>query len=379
MYNLNPKLIEKVFRGMPLFLTKRQKALFIYDRLCQILEYSLDYYLFPSKVEDFYRNTDNLQLIDGESRKDVVCYTFNAIYLRLLEIEGICDKETYRSNYEDMFYDEGYLESFHQELLLVIDKKMYHVDATYGVLDNNDLALSKIGMNPFSGWEAEGGNSLSKKKRIQEGLLRDIEKVKFKSCSNLKSLSKQYVLMKGDEYKYLSIQDKCNLYLELLQKTPEYSIASFSFLLKLRKVLFSEEIAANKHEDGVYFMEQNFVYDKDDNEYKVVFYFNPKCLKPQTPDFDKSKIKFYEYSVLKRELKELDYDEVLNRYINEKYILRNRRHLPKNLQTLKNLKELNEIMDEDDERENKQFDMHPLPKKLFKRENLTEIEKDEDI
>ena len=81
---INRDLEESILKDVPSNYSELEKALFIYQQLCLKTEYALDYYLDEDRVKDEYTKVANLPMVDGKENKDVVCFTFNAIYLKLL-------------------------------------------------------------------------------------------------------------------------------------------------------------------------------------------------------------------------------------------------------------------------------------------------------
>ena len=91
MFEISEKLKQSVTENMPEGYTNLEKALYIYQELCQRLEYSLEYLIDKKNVVEYFKDPANLKLIDGEKNKDVICYTIEAICLQILIEEGICD------------------------------------------------------------------------------------------------------------------------------------------------------------------------------------------------------------------------------------------------------------------------------------------------
>ncbi|MBO5884528.1 MAG: hypothetical protein J6Q51_01900, partial [Clostridia bacterium] len=153
MYPINEQLKEDILSKVPSRYTKLEKAIFIYNELCSKLEYSMEYFIDEDAVADKYTDIKNLKYVDGKTNKQVVCFTFNCIFLELLDQANVCDEKTFLLNNSVSL--TGKISKIHEELLIYIDDYPYIIDATYGVLDNNDLTLSKYSTHQLQGWLAK--------------------------------------------------------------------------------------------------------------------------------------------------------------------------------------------------------------------------------
>ena len=135
-FRINQKLREDIVSKIPKDYTPLETCVLVYFELCHKLRYSMDYYINEEKFIPYFTNPHNLSKVDGEVQKDVVCYTFNAIYQEI--IEGL-DLPNTSFDYGVQLDDDGSLLDEHDSLLLYVDGVVYNVDATLGVLENNDL------------------------------------------------------------------------------------------------------------------------------------------------------------------------------------------------------------------------------------------------
>ena len=168
-FDINDDLKHNILSDLPKDYSKLEKAILIYKRLCEKLQYSFDYYLEEMKNLNYFRDANNLKFVDGEKNKDVVCFTFNAILTQLLLDAKLL-------NGVDMsFYqvETNTFPAFHDVLTIYIDDIPYYLDATAGVLDNNDLVLSKYSTHKPNGWIC-GYNAPDEHKQI---LRKALEKV----------------------------------------------------------------------------------------------------------------------------------------------------------------------------------------------------------
>jgi hypothetical protein len=235
MYEINDKLKNKILSKIPEDYSKLEKAVFIYYELCKTLQYSIEYFIDESNNKDKFTNIENLKDVDGEQNKDVVCFTFNAIFLKLLDEAGICDTICY----DCVIGKNNNFASGHDTARFVIDGLLYDVEATFGILDNNDLTLSKYSTHRLSGWEdCQNPDEINKA----------IEKIQ-KENRVLENSAFDYVQQKKEdfEYKTLPLETRKRLFLERAITGPEYSIETFNYLLKLKHLFFEQELKPPAH------------------------------------------------------------------------------------------------------------------------------------
>ena len=293
MFEINKKLKNNVLSNLTSDMSNLKKALIIYKRLCLSLNYSLEYYLDFETYDEWFQDINNISKIDGENNKDICCFTFNAIFMQLLYDAKICNNSIFKLN-KDMLEDNNkYFNLKHSKLRLSIDGKPYHVDSTFGVLDNNDLVLQKIGNNKIIGWEPLD-------MCLDYSDLYECISELSSEENKIQSLEQQYILQKGSEYKNLSINERHDLFLKLAKQSPEYSILSFHYLLKLKHLLFSEEELSFKTNSPTPCFDLVFVKDKKTYEYKAFAIFQ-SSINDNNSDTNKPRdLQIHEISVLNK-------------------------------------------------------------------------------
>ena len=265
MYKVNENLKNNILSRIPEDYSKLEKALFIYKELCKTLEYSVEYFFDEDNVKDEYLDIRNLEKVDGETNKEVVCFTFNAIYIALLMEADVCDKDTI--SHKDVLGKEDPTRFLcdHQSLTLTIDSQQYSVDSTYGVLDDNDLVDSKFGVPSFDGW------SLSEESQSEdfEKFDKAIEKLTEEE-REVTNLGLKYVTGKGKDLLDLPVTERRDLFFRLLQHAPKSSIHGLNYLLRLKNSLFRK-----REIDGLTrYMHLLFAKEAETNQPKVLFFFN---------------------------------------------------------------------------------------------------------
>ncbi len=302
---INQKLKESILKTLPPNYSNLEKAVYIYQQLCLKTEYAMDYYLEEEKVKDNYRDVSNLSKVDGEGNKDVVCFTFNAIYLKLLVDAGVIDEQQMEAN--DVGKSDK-LSSIHQEVVFDIDGHEYSCDSTYGVLDNNDLALLKYSCNKMSGflcyYDEEG----------QQLLEEAIKKVQAKSLS-LSDLSKRYneIKEKEGEVKNKPLSERVDMFLRCVQQGDlDYSMKSFTHLLKLKQILFTgQELGKESVTENIDLV---FTKDvKDNEEYKAFLFFNDLGYVNDLGYENFDKLRVFEISLKDQQVKEVSVEDVRER------------------------------------------------------------------
>ena len=150
--NINEKLKNSILNYIPKKYSNLEKAIFIYHQLCLKLNYSLEFFLDEEKFTQKYASLDYIEKVNGEDVNEVVCFSFNAIFVQLLIDAGICDNT---AMYLNKIYStlDNCLYPVHNSVILTIDNNKYVVDSTVGVLDKNDLTLSKYSTHKLTGWD----------------------------------------------------------------------------------------------------------------------------------------------------------------------------------------------------------------------------------
>ena len=303
IFNINENLRKNILSDLPENYSNLEKAILIYKRLCEKLQYSLDYYLEDVKNEKYFTNADNLRFVDGEQNKDVVCFTFNAILTQLLfdakVVQGI-DLSFYEPA-TNQFY------VFHDQLLVYIDDVDYYLDATLGVLDNNDLVLSKYAGHKPDGWICSYKAGPEKKEQLRVAL----EKV-YGENRSLDSKLEKYVTDKNlnDEFLKVPLEDRVKMFLELA-KTTDYSLFGFNNLLKYKHLCFAVD-EMGKTKDRV-IVDKNidlvFAKDRSTQEFKAFLFYNPEGYTDDEGFENFEKLQVYEISLKEKTVSSISYEE----------------------------------------------------------------------
>lgn len=319
-YKINTELYEKIVSQIPENFSKIEKAIFIYEKLCLTLQYSIGYYIEEHLLvtenhmfKNFFQKASNLKFVDGDVVDEVVCFTFNAIFLYFLANQGLIEKKYYTINYP-LSSDKKTFATAHKPLKLYIDDIPLEIDATYGILDNNDLILCKYDLQKLKGWKTFSSDD-------EKCILKAIEKCRTYINEKENKSVAGFVEEKDAQYTNLTFEQKVKKFCKLAENIPDYSIQSFNFLLKCKQKVFLKEEAVSIV-DGCYqttpdtkvFLQFGVKKVKDDNIAEAFLFVNPIEKIQTDKEFFKNLIVF-EIGVKKRFVNKLSYEEFVERQI----------------------------------------------------------------
>lgn len=262
IYKVNPQLKEEIFSKIPANYNNLEQAIFIYNELCKTLTYSLDYYLNERVYVYKFTDPDNIEMVDGKQNRDVVCFTFDRIFLKMLYDKNIIEFHDFWMN-AGYSRENHYIDPRHNIMSISIDGTAYDIDATMGVFKDSDLSQSKFSDYKISGWQA----SVGLKKNIEK-LKNAIKKVQ-KDSVGLQDAVYDYVKAKAesDDFIHYSIDMRANLFMRFISDYGHRNdIQVLSYAYKLKKLLFLQP-----EYDGMY---------KNDTKVAIQFLRNtqPPCL-----------------------------------------------------------------------------------------------------
>ncbi len=317
MFNINPDLRNDILEDMPPDWPPVTKAAYIYNQLCATLQYSTEYFLEEDKVRDWYTNPDNLVYVDGVNNNEVVCFTFNAIFAQLLIDADVCQEDMI--NGVALMTDDGKsFAPFHASLGFVThDSHSFDVDSTQGILNRCDLTLTKFGDCAFSGWMSTNATP----NEIEDDLaaLARARRQIYSPADTLRGLAYKYITAKSGEFKTMSLQERFDLFMTYLKDTPEYSVESFTYMLKLKNTLFTKE-EVGQIGDKCNF-EISFLKDATTNELKAMVLFNPEGYVKDKGFENFDSLQIYEFSVKNRTITSgIDREELAEKISTMQYV-----------------------------------------------------------
>lgn len=313
MFQINEKLQKTILQDLPANASNLKKALIIYNKLCQTLNYSMEFYLDCDGYENWFQDIDNLKYIDGDNNKDICCFTFNAILMKILLDANIINKSAIKYNPE-MLLNKQYLNSMHNKLFLPIDGSIFSVDATVGILDNNDLILSKYSSHKINGWKVLNENNHKSQLDLNNALNEINNNHKKPNFPHI-----EQILSKCEEYKTLPLEKRFSIFLVLSKFAPEYSILSFNYLLKLKRLLFTDKELKSSKDQIRQFVDLQFVLDKHSGEFKAIAMLNPKGYVNDKGYENFDNLTIYELSIKNRTISQISKDNLKNKIISSLY------------------------------------------------------------
>lgn len=237
IFDVNAELESEIFSSMPSNYSHLEQALFIYNELCKKLNYSLDFYFDEGTYVHKFTDPMKIKNVDGKTNKDVVCFTFDRIFIKMLYDRGLIDYQQFWrcANYS---IDYNYITPEHNILELWIDDVCYYVDATMGVYKRSDLSQAKFSDYRISGWRLSYPTEKDKM-----ALSQSIEKV-MNDSHVLQDAVYDYAKekYKSGEYKHYSIDLRMSIFAKLIfEYGNKKDFRILSYIDKLKKLIFFPE------------------------------------------------------------------------------------------------------------------------------------------
>ena len=255
--------LEKVIMdGFPYDASELEMAIYIYIKMCKVLTYDEEYYVVMQKgvAAEKHKSTSHIASITPQNNQ-VVCFEFNIIYAKFLNMLGI----NFTSNYVSCIgEDYGY---GHANLDFRCGKFLVRADSVTSIL-HGDIAKSKINL------PLEGIKCLNKNLDTQNEFKSAYQKMyklivsQEKEFNNKNAFYIQSFDELLDEYasrtnnlKEVSLEEKLSILIDKVNKKGMAKIDSLSYALHLRKILFNEE--ERKNNVKIIIIRNNDPFDKD--------------------------------------------------------------------------------------------------------------------
>lgn len=227
---INPDLKLAILKDMPNNLSLLEQSIFIYIRMCDLLDYDDEYYVF-GQIEAFAKKHTDLKHIKEISPTNnlVVCYEFTAIYAFLLRELNIPLEIRYEDDGNN--YGKG-----HALLEYRVAKYMVIADAFTGII-NGDAFRVKVA-DSLHGLECINEN-LETQKEFLELVQRVYELfIKLKLSAENHAYYEVLPAMKDRPF-----AEKMQFLCSQINDTPYGGMTPFSYLIYLKHALFkSNEI-----------------------------------------------------------------------------------------------------------------------------------------
>ena len=283
---VDKELESAILDGMPSDLSTLEKAIYVYLKMCKLLTYDEEYYALnqqgvaKAKHADLsYVSTINL------TNNKVVCFEFNMIYSKLLNDLGI----KFASDYKNMIgeaYGDG-----HANLEFRVDKFLVKADSVTSILQG-DIMQAKLNQ-PLVGLTC-----INKNAQTQQEFRDAITKIykilapekEVEHIETLEELLKEYEKVTTN-IEEIDLDQRLNILLDKIKESGLVGIDSLSYVLQLRKILFTDVMRENNIKvtilrdneaagDGrVATASAIFAINKDDfsnQDGTIYYYFNPQ-------------------------------------------------------------------------------------------------------
>ena len=253
--NVNAELKDFILNGMDSNFTDLEKAIYIFIKMCKALTYDNEFFAVDQEgpLAEKHKTVDyiaSISLLNNE----IVCSEFNAIYAHMLHEFGINYKNfvsTVNGNgdHDEDEFDEDFNRYGEGHLFLKFrcGKYLVKADSVTSILQG-DLMQAKLNQ-PLRGLVCENVNKQSQKefKTIVDKIYNYIAQRESKITKNepqqvetFEDIVSQFVDM-SDKVKPIDINDKIDILIKKVNSTGMVGIDAYSYLLQLRKILFSKE------------------------------------------------------------------------------------------------------------------------------------------
>lgn len=217
-FEINADIKNFILKDMPSDLTKLEKTIYIYSKLCKILDYDMEYY--NDNANKKFIAEESISDV-GLSNNNVVCYTFSYIYSGLLREIGIDQIKEAKIN-------KGEFVNKHASVEFVVDNIVIMADSTHAGAEIGDLTTLKV-ENKINGlrcsqFNIEKQNKVNQAKKKVEMIL---EKEKIDEETN-------YFLPSQEKLDSMTSIDKYILFNDLVAATPLTGVSLLGYIQVLK-------------------------------------------------------------------------------------------------------------------------------------------------
>ena len=291
--DINDELKQLIIGEMPNDLSKLEKAIYIYIKMCKILTYDEEFLAINQKgnAATKHQNINYIKLITP-ANKNVVCYEFNLIYSKLLTELKI----NFITEYQNMMgYAYG---QTHANLEFRCDDFLVVADSVTSILEG-DLMQAKVNQ-PLRGLRCNNQN-VNTRLDFQSLVTKIYEIVANQEKNNNENINVEHILTLDellDQYekmtsnkKEVTLEEKLSILISKINDSNLIGVDSLSYILQLRKILFNQKerdnnikvvISRNNEPKNnkmtadaiaiIAFNDKNSINNIDENSY---FYFKP--------------------------------------------------------------------------------------------------------
>ena len=324
---IDEELEKAILEGMPEDATDLEKAIFIYIKMCKLLTYDEEYFAVNQKGEatEKHQRVEYVSTITLQNNK-VVCFEFNMMYAKLLSKLGIHFASSYGKNalgMENPFGEDDYGKG-HANLEFRTGKFLVSADSVTSIL-NGDIMQAKLNQklvgikcnNRNKKTQQEFQDALIKMYRLIAQQEKGREEVQVEKVETLDELLAEYS-QETENIKDISLNERLSILVNKVNSTGMVGIDSLSYVLQLRKILFTEE--QRKNNIGVTIIRNNEpMEDGKIAKASAIFTLNPNSFE----DNPEQTLYFYydpnqELVLISKEELQARFDEGTFCYVEEK-------------------------------------------------------------
>ena len=232
-----------------------EKAIYIYIKMCKVLTYDEEFYAVNQKgpLSEKHKTIDNVSNISLTNNK-VVCYEFDAIYSYFLNKLGINYKHFVgivdgngkqgEQEFDDEFnrYSEG-----HTFLKYRCGKYLVKADSVTSILQG-DIMQAKLNQ-PLRGLVCENTNEQSRNEfsqamhKVYNYIANREPKISQNEPEKAETFDEIVAQFTNstDKLKPVDVKEKIEILISKVNSTKMIGIDAYSYLLQLRKILFTEQ------------------------------------------------------------------------------------------------------------------------------------------
>lgn len=254
---VNPELYEKVYEGMPSDLSVEEKAMYIYCKLCKLLNYDEGYFYRDRLPEDRYKNEfskEKLEAIVPGSK--ITCFEFSRIFAKIVndmdeDIEAVVLNQGINNGHALIgFYTDN------------ISVTLEGVNAKSGNADDmvkakNNLELEGLGI--ISDGKGIARKALDKAYRLAIGTSRSIGDLRCITKKSTSSLGEELRATPREEIQY-NTSGKLIAFVQMLKQKGIIGAEATQTLLlfdelgffgpdKMKKVFLGKKVLINEREE----------------------------------------------------------------------------------------------------------------------------------
>lgn len=259
---INEELEKIIMEGFPYDANELEMAIYIYIKMCKVLTYDEEYYVVNQMgvVAEKHKSTSHIEYITPQNNK-VVCFEFNIIYAKFLNMLGINFVSSYKG-----FVEESY-GTGHANLTFRSGKYLVKADSVTTIL-HGDIAKAKINyplvgikcLNINENTREEFNDAYQKMYKLIADQEKEFNNKNAFYVQSLDELLDEYT-NKTNNIKEVSLDERLSILIDKVNKKGMVGIDSLSYALHLRKILFNEE--ERKNNVKIIIIRNNEPFDKD--------------------------------------------------------------------------------------------------------------------